>query len=356
MTNYWYTPNLSSRPQSRWGRLALWIMAIVIIGSGIAIISHISGTTISVNNGIPGKHATDTPLPNQPRIVDDPEYQMPDKDSNRLDILVLGIRGKDDVENGGLLSDTILLFSMDKKTGVATMTSIPRDLTIRVTDGKTEKINTAYIYNGLGGTKKLYSRILGVRIDNIVVVDFNAFKHIVDSLGGVTITLDQPFKETQQWGYTFELPAGQNTLNGDQALYYARSRYGTSDFDRSRRQMQIILAIKEKMAALNITQDPLKALSIITAVRKNIETDLDIFELGTIKDLVTQGDKLSKIKRYQLTTDNLLYETKVNGIYELLPRDNTLAHIKRFFQTVLTATPDLPTPSATNASPRNPTL
>lgn len=353
MTTYSRTPSFSSRPQTRWGRFALWIMTIVVVGTGAILITRINGMTVSVNNGNP-LHATDTPRPDQPKIVDDPEYQMPEKDGTRLDILVLGIRGKDDIENGGLLSDTILLFSMDKKTGVAAITSIPRDLTVRVTDGRTEKINTAYIYNGLAGSKRLYSRILGVRIDNIIVLDFNSFKSIVDSLGGVTVTLDQPFHEAQQWGYEFSLPAGENTLDGDQALYYVRSRYGTSDFDRSRRQMQVVMAIKNKITALNLTQDPLKALSVVTTTRKHIETDLDIFDLGTIKDLATQGSQLAKIKRYQLTTDNVLYETKVNGIYELLPRDNTLAHIKTFFQTVLTASPNLPTPA--QPSPRTPTL
>jgi anionic cell wall polymer biosynthesis LytR-Cps2A-Psr (LCP) family protein len=189
----------------------------------------------------------------------------------------------------------------------------------------------------LGGTKKLFSRVLGVAIDNIVVVDFEAFRSVVETLGGITVTLDKPFEESQQWGYAFSLPAGVNELNGEQALYYARSRYSTSDFDRSRRQMQIILAIKEKAAALDLTSDPLKALQVMLAIRKHIDTDLNVFDIGTIKDLLAQQDLLGRIKRYHLTTDNVLYETKVNGIYELLPRGDTLAPIKDFIRTILTA-------------------
>jgi LCP family protein required for cell wall assembly len=265
-----------------------------------------------------------------------------------LDILVLGMRGKDDVANGGMLTDTILLFSLDPATGTATLTSIPRDLTVRITNDRTEKINTAYTLDGLDGAKRLFSRVLGVSIDNIAVVDFQAFQSVVDTLGGVTITLDKPFSETQQWAgtasesYVFSLPAGVNDLNGEQALYYARSRYSTSDFDRSRRQMQIIMAIKQKISALNLTQDPFKALQIILAVRQHFDTDLSIFDIGTIKTLLTQQSALSNIKRYQLTTENLLYETTASGTYELLPRDNTLAHIKAFFRNVLTGHPVLP--------------
>jgi LCP family protein required for cell wall assembly len=324
----------------------LTLIVIVIVGiwalgkvsnATIAVVNHFSHSTI-------GEHATPTPTP----LDKDPEYQMPENDPNRLDILILGIRGKDDTENGGLLTDTILLFSLDKTTGAASLVSIPRDLTVRITDDKTEKINTAYAHYGLN-VKKFFSRVTGVGIDNVVVADFEAFKAVVDTLGGVTITLDKPFKETQQWGYEFSLPAGANNLTGDQALYYARSRYSTSDFDRSRRQMQIIMAIKEKAAALELTKDPIKALQVMLAIRKHIDTDMNIFSIGTIKDLMTQQDLLSRIKRYQLTTDNVFYETKVNGIYELLPRDGSLAHLKTFFRTVLTEKPELfvPTPSPT---------
>lgn len=342
-----YSPKQSFYKSIRFQRIILGMVVLGALGFGIRWAHHVGSATITVVNRIAGltSDGSEEEPKNIIKISDDPEYTMPDKDNKRLDILVLGIRGKDDVENGGLLTDTILLFSMDADTGAATLTSIPRDLTVRVTDTKIEKINTAYIYNGVGATKKLYSRILGVQIDSIVVVDFSAFKYIVDTLGGITITLDKPFEEPSQWGYAFQLPAGTSTLNGDQALYYARSRYGSSDFDRSRRQMQIISAIKAKVDGLNLTSDPLKALELITTVRKHIDTDMNIFDIGTLKDLIQESDQLAKIKRYQLTTENLLYETKVDGIYELLPRGDTLAHIKEFFQTVLTDHPVISAPS-----------
>ncbi len=310
------------------------LAAIAAVIVGIWALGKVSNATIAVVNrfndhsGTETEHATPEPTP----ISKDPDYAMPENDPNRLDILVLGIRGKDDTENGGSLTDTIMLFSLDKTTNSASLLAIPRDLTVRVTDDRTEKINAAYAHYGLN-VKKLFSRITGVGIDNVIVADFEAFKSVVDTLGGVTITLEKPFTETQQWGYEFSLPAGVNELNGDQALYYARSRYSTSDFDRSRRQMQILIAIKEKAAALNLTKDPLKALQVVLAIRKHIDTDLNIFDVGTIKGLLTQEDLLGRIKRYQLTTENVLYETKADGIYELLPLNNTLATIKEFIRT-----------------------
>jgi LCP family protein required for cell wall assembly len=326
------------------------LMLITLVIVGVWALGKVSNATIAVVNRVTGANiSVDAVVPGVTPLTEDPQYQMPTDDPNRLDILVMGMRGKDDVQNGGMLTDTIMLFSLDKTTGKVALTSIPRDLTVRITNSKTEKINTAYIYYGLD-VKKLFSRVLGVYIDNVVVVDFQAFKEVVDTLGGITITLDKPFKETEQWAgtasdsYVFSLPAGVNNLTGDQALYYVRSRYSSSDFDRSRRQMQVITAIKQKAAALNLTQDPLKALQVVLAVRKHIDTDLNIFDLGTIKDLATQQGLLDNAKRYQLTTDNVLYETMASGTYELLPRGGTLDHLKEFIRTVLTDHPVIFTP------------
>lgn len=347
------------RPKRTLLRRAVWVVAALALAYGsIVAVGHIGNATVFVVNKITRGAAiiTQRKEPELIPISKDPDYAMPENDKNRLDILVLGIRGNDDAVNGGLLTDTNLLFSMDTKTGRASLISIPRDLTVRITDERTEKINAAYAHYGVDGTKKYFSRVLGVGIDNVIVADFDAFRAVVDTLGGITVTLDKPFVEAQQWGDEFSLPAGENILNGEQALYFSRSRYSTSDFDRSRRQMQVIMAIKEKATALSLTKDPIKIMELLTTVRKHISTDMNIFDVGTIKNLMAQQDSLGRIKRYQLTTENVLYETKVDGIYELLPRDNTLTHIKRFVQTVLTDSPVLPTPEPAASSPHSTTF
>lgn len=339
----------------RWRKWVVVLVVIALIGGGILAFS--SSSRMTFIKGVRVVTGTDDTADIGTKLVPltkDPEYTMPENDDSRLDILLLGIRGEDDVENGGLLTDTIMLFSLDTTTGRAALTSIPRDLTVRVTDDDTEKINTAYIHNGTNGTKRLFSRITGVGIDHIVVVDFQAFQQVVDTLGGVSIYLDRPFEETQQWAgegasesYVFSLPEGENLLTGEQALYYVRSRYSSSDFDRSRRQMQVMVAIKEKVQGLDLMSDPLTALSLAKTLRSHIDTDLDIFDLGTLKQLMDQGDQLTKIRRYQLTTENFLYETKVDGIYELLPRGDSLSYLKAFFTSVLDDEPIMTAPTLT---------
>lgn len=280
-------------------------------------------------------------------IDDDPDYEMPKPEDDRWDLLVLGLRGKDEIDQevGALLTDTIMVISYDKKTKKTSIVSIPRDLYVRIYGTKIDKINSAYEIgvlrgNGLSFTKKLISRITGIYIDSVVVVDFSSFLHIIDDLGGIDVNLSEPFIETQQWGYEFYLPSGDNHLDGQTALYYARSRFSSSDFDRALRQQKIIMAVKDKVFKLNLLSDPIKTLNILNTIRKNIDTDLALWDAKSIYDLSQQfSGAEDKINRYIMTTDNLLYEsraqTEAGNLYILLPIGDNLQGIKQMFQDII---------------------
>ncbi len=345
-----YQPDFNQRPSQRQKIFFAWFGASILIIAGFVVYHWASDEVlreITIYNNQPTIwNKVANLLTFLPIQQDDPDYVMPIKEPSRLDVLVMGIRGKDDLADGGLLTDTILLFSFDRTTGKASLVSIPRDLYVTISSGKKDKLNTAYERLGLGGAKKLFSKITGVYVDNAVVFNFTAFEKIIDTLGGVDITLDKPFEEKQQWGYTFALPAGLNHLDGQNALYYARSRYSTSDFDRAARQQQLILAIKQKILATDFISDPLKALSLINAIRSNIVTDFNILDTTSLLDLAHQIDT-STLKRYVLTTDNFLYDTHAeDGAYILLPRGGHLDQIKKLFTGLphTIATP-VPTPS-----------
>lgn len=281
-------------------------------------------------------------------IENDPDYTMPKPEDDRWDLLVLGIRGEeseDADEAGALLTDTMMVISYNKKTGRTSMVSIPRDLYVRIYGEKKDKINSAYEIgilrqNGIGFTKKLLSRITGVYIDSALVLDFSSFKKIVDDLGGIEITLDKPFSEKQQWGYEFSLPAGINHLDGENILYYVRSRFSSSDFDRAQRQQKVIMAVKDRVMTLNLLSDPVKTLSILNTIRSNIETDLNIWDAGSLLNLSKQFNEADgKVKRYVITTENLVYEshiqTDVGNLYVLLPNGDNFLQTKQLFQDIL---------------------
>jgi LCP family protein required for cell wall assembly len=285
-------------------------------------------------------------------VREDPN-PMPSLEPNRFDVLILGIRGEEgqDVEDaGGLLTDTILVASFDKENKKTAMISIPRDLYINILvtakNGKQVevkgKINEMYekgLANG-GGidlAEKVISKITGVYIDKTVVFDFGAFREIVDTLGGIDIFLTKPFREATQWGYEFSLPAGNNHLNGEQALYYVRSRFSTSDFDRARRQQEVIVAIKNKALSLGFLTNPLKINSLLSDLKGNIRTDFQIWDINDILALAGSFNPKQPVKNFVISTDNLVYETHTtNGEYVLLPKETNYAGIKDLFKNIFT--------------------
>lgn len=268
------------------------------------------------------------------------QWPTPPKEADRQDILILGIRGQDDPD-GGLLSDSIILLSFDKETERTTMVSLPRDLYMEMPGLLKGKINEIYEVgltqrNPLDFTKKVFSRLSGVFIDNIVVFDFQSFQAIIDTVGGVDLNLKKPFEEKTQWGYTFSLPAGLNHFNGSTALYYVRSRYSSSDFDRARRQQEVILAIKKKVLSLELLKNPSQIISLAGHFKNNISTDLDLWDAKAIFNLSAALDSAA-LNTEILSTDNLLFQEIRDGIYILLPQNNDWPAFRGFFQNIFTS-------------------
>jgi LCP family protein required for cell wall assembly len=291
------------------------------------------------------------PSENDKNISDD-QYPMPTQEPDRLDVVILGIRGgtqEEIVNEGGLLTDTIQIVSVDKKTNKAAMISIPRDLMVNML-GVNGKINEVYERglaknNGIGLVKDIVSRITGVYIDKVIVFDFDAFQHIVDEIGGIDIVLDKPFDEPTQWGYPFHLPVGKNHLDGQSALYYVRSRYSSSDFDRARRQQEIVKAIKLKAEQNGFLSNPLKISDLLNKVKNDIKTDFQIWDISDLIKVASQFKSDSQIKDVVIDTTNLLYETKNSkDEYILVPKGDNFDGIKKMFQDIIDQN-STPTPS-----------
>ncbi len=164
---------------------------------------------------------------------------------DRINILLLGIRGVGD-PHGGLLTDAIMVLSVKPQTGEAAMISIPRDLYVKVPYHDYEhKINEVYAVGfsedknknldersqeGLRYSKKAVAKVTGLDIHYAASADFKAFEEIIDTLGGVTITLNKPFYEPNQFEEgMISLPAGVQTIDGKTALLFARARFSSCD-------------------------------------------------------------------------------------------------------------------------------
>ena len=345
---------LTSTPKTkrRWWRFILGAVMVILL----AWLIGRSGRIIITENTPWSSRLAQIVGINPPIPTEDPKdpNPMPEKEADRLDFLLLGIRGSDQKSietEGGLLTDTILIASINKTNGQTALISIPRDLSIDmiVYSAKgapvqvTGKINQAHERglaksDGLGVAQKIFSKVTGIYIDQVVMFDFNAFQSIVEQLGGIDVYLAQPFKENSQWGYEFSLPAGNNHLDGQQALYYVRSRFSSSDFDRSRRQQQVIAAIKNKALTLNMLKDPSTIISLYKTLHNDIHTTLQLWDISDLIKLANSFAAKSKIKNFSLTTDNFLYETKTTkGEYILLPKGDNFSEIQKALAGIVSA-------------------
>jgi LCP family protein required for cell wall assembly len=240
----------------------------------------------------------------------------------RVNVLLLGI-DKREGEVGPFRTDTMILATLDPKTKTGGMLSIPRDLYVPIPMPGVgdNRINTANFFGDLnkypgGGpalAKKTVEYNLGVPVHFYVLIDFNGFRKIVDTLGGIDVDVPTPIDDsqypTENYGIkSIHIPAGHLHMDGELALEYARSRHTTSDFDRSRRQMQIILAIRDK--ALKI--DALSKLPLlIMQFKDSIQTDLtpqDVIALAPIASQVRIDNirslSIDQSMTYELTLNN----------------------------------------------------
>jgi polyisoprenyl-teichoic acid--peptidoglycan teichoic acid transferase len=247
----------------------------------------------------------------------------------RVNVLLLAI-DKREGEVGPFRTDTMILATLDPKSKTAGMLSIPRDLYVPIPMPGVgdNRINTAnffgdsYKYPGGGPAlaKKTVEYNLGEPVHFYVLVDFNGFRKIVDTLGGIDIDVPAPIDDneypTENYGIkSIHIPAGHVHMDGELALEYARSRHTTSDFDRSRRQMQIILAIRDK--ALKI--DALSKLPLLIAqFRDSIQSDLTPQQVIALAPIAAQV-RADNIKSFSID-QSMTYEIRLsNGADVLWP-------------------------------------
>lgn len=205
----------------------------------------------------------------QPQEVE--EEILERQDGERTNILVLGVDARPGETTSR--SDTMILVSVDPKLNKAAVVSIPRDTKVTI-KGATEKICAA---NVLGGPELAVSTVedlMGIKIDYWVEMDFNGFKKIVDTLGGVTITVPQRMYKPSEG---IDLQPGTKKLNGSEALAFVRFRdYNMGDIDRTSMQQEFIKALaKEVLQPKTITKLP----KLIKDLNQYVETNMKVTDM-----------------------------------------------------------------------------
>jgi len=250
-------------------------------------------------------------LPDSPALPTlDPNLQLtpvaPLDDQETVNFLLIG---SDRRPGGSFRTDTMVIALLRPREGQVSMISIPRDLWVYIPDFGNQRINTAYQQGELagypgGGPGLLKATILynlGVEIDHTAMVEFDGFRHIIDTLGGIDVPVACPYTdwrlidpsynpeiESNWWLYT--VGPGVIHMDGDLALWYARSRLRSSDFDRGRRQQETLRAIYSRVLQTDtISRIPALYQDLTSIVQTDI-TLTEMLQLALYAPKLTNAD------------------------------------------------------------------
>ncbi|MFJ6643148.1 LCP family protein [Streptomyces sp. NPDC091406] len=274
----------------RWTALAAAFLVLVAAGVGWWMYKKLDGNITTDTSAAAELKAYEKERPT-PMVMDAQNILLIGSDSRAGDNREYG---RDD--GGSQRSDTTILLHLAADRKSATAVSLPRDLMVEIPSCSTgddkksreqfTQFNTAFELGGTACTIRTVERMTGIRIDHHMVVDFNGFKDMVDAVDGVEICLKEPIDDKDAH---LELPAGRQTLNGEEALGYVRARKtlgNGSDTERMERQQQFLGALVNKMQSNGVLLNPTRLYPVLDAATKSLTTDPGLDSLRDLYDLV----------------------------------------------------------------------
>ena len=285
-------------------KIVLIILAVVLIGGGVGGYYYVKSKLDKIgkfddeSNNYPERSFEDDD--SDPRtyaafVVPEEDIQLPDpgkivSDKDIVNILLIGSDTRVPGRNG--LSDTMIVCSLNKKTGEIKLVSFMRDTFCKVR-GSQLKLNTAYAYGGRELLDQTLERNFGVVIDANVAVNFESFIAAFAQIGNIEIELtkeEADYLNSTSWG-KWKFKAGKASLNPEQVLAYCRARHlSGSDWGRTDRQRKVLTAGFNKVKSMSITQ----LIDLADRILPNVATDMSnkqIFDL--VKFVFTNNMKIA---------------------------------------------------------------
>lgn len=305
--------------------------------------------------------------------LDDDLSQIASDDQKELNVLLIGYGGAG--HQGGMLADLIQIAHIDFENKIIAFISIPRDLELKLNDGSYRKINTVFsshisgpepMVNAGQVTKNLLSSVTNLNIKYFIAIDFVGFQRLVgQELGSIEVEVKTDFadqwypiegKQLDPCGHSneeiahltetlsgFELEkqfacryekiyfsAGTQKMEGGDALKYVRSRHSSSDFDRSRRQVEVLGGIRKKLFDLDALNNVPR---FFKQVNQHVTSDFDLTILQYFAPLLINANDFA-IKNINISTENVLTSSKSNNGSVLIPKAgyNNWSQLQTFIQ------------------------
>jgi len=268
-------------------------------------------------------------------VVNTPLPLQPISNTETINFLLIGSDRRPDGTSHR--TDTLLIAIVWYKEGQVSLISIPRDTWLYIPDVGMDRINTAYQYGEFsgypgGGMTLLRDTIFqnfGIRIDHTAMVEFDGFRRIVDTLGGIDVPIACPYtdwrlispeldqnNEDNWWLYT--VGPGQVHMDGDLALWYARSRSKSSDFDRGRRQQEVIRTIFQKALQTDTFS---KIPQLYNDFSSTVLTDMGLTDMLSLAPYAVNFTN-ANIRSYYIRPPYVQPWTTPGGAAVLLPQDS----------------------------------
>ncbi|QNK56655.1 LCP family protein [Paenibacillus sp. PAMC21692] len=335
------TRSESPKKQSRWKWLIITLSIII-----VAVVAALVYWGVGVYSALddfkkePEKSRFTDVTPEKP--VEVPKWEG----KERVNILLLGGDVRDADENGIARSDSMMVASFDPVTKKAHLFSVLRDTYARIEDHGKGRINSAITMGGPNLAMKTVGDLLGLEIQYFVYTDFEGFKSLIDTIGGIYFDVEKDMRYTDNADgnrYDIDLKQGYQLLDGDKALQYVRFRHDAmSDYTRTERQRNFLKAVaSELQSGWNL----IRMKEILESVSPYIETNLTV---GDMLKLGQLGVESHVGGTAQIPPMELVSEEHVGGASVIGIRDEDA--LIGFVQEILSTDETIPVPTESPAA------
>lgn len=294
-----------------------------------------------------------------PNATPNPDFLAPTLDlgnepawqgTERVTVLLLGADTRPS-ERGAARprTDSIMLLMVDPQAKVASVLSVPRDLYVEIPGYGLNRVNTAFVWGGGDLSVQTIQYNFGVHVNYYALVEFDAFVTLVDEIGGIDVYVPQTIYDSSfpdmSYGYDpFYIEAGQHHMDGITALKYARTRHTDNDFNRARRQQDILFAIRDRVISLNMLPTLVqKAPTLYATLSNSIETDLTLEEMISLA-LLAQDIPRERIRSGVIDSRYVTGYVTAQGAQVLIPNRNEIGGLlaEVFWLNPQTGEPEVP--------------
>ena len=263
------------------------------------------------------QNGSDTPdgIQDDNENIADKEQQVKPENPKATGVINILLLGSDEHQDaGGGRSDSIMIATVDKSSGKLKLTSLMRDMYLPIPGRRDNRLNAAYAFGGASLVMRTINDNFDMDLEQYVVVDFIAFERIIDIIGGIPIEISASEFRALNASVGIE-GYGLQTLNGRQALAYARLRsVGRDDFDRVDRQQKVITKLFEKVRTTSFLRFP----GILTAILPYVSTNISTFEIMSIGTSVLRFED-KNVHRFRLPAEGSYSPTTIREMMVLVP-------------------------------------